>query len=145
MAQHHHEQQQNITDLQLEDLPDVQPNLINKLKKAGIASILDLAVSIPYELAQDMSDNSNSNPITTAVASATDVDTISNLVMKAKKSLIKSGVLSKEFCTAEEFLERRKTLLKCSTGSAKFDSFLKGGIETQAITEIAGEFGSEKS
>ena len=65
--------------------------------------------------------------------------------MKAKKSLIKSGVLSKEFCTAEEFLERRKTLLKCTTGSAKFDSFLKGGIETQAITEIAGEFGSEKS
>jgi DNA repair protein RadA len=65
--------------------------------------------------------------------------------MKAKKSLIKSGVLSKEFCTAEEFLERRKTLLKCTTGSAKFDSFLKGGIETQAITEIARESGSGKS
>jgi len=30
-------------------------------------------------------------------------------------------------------------------GSAKLDSFLKGGIETQAITEIAGEFGNRKS
>ena len=128
MAQHHHDhqQQQNITDLQLEDLSDVQPNLINKLKKAGVASALDLAVSIPYELAQDMYD-SNNNSIT----SANDIDTVSNLVMKAKKSLIKSGVLSKEFCTAEEFLERRKTLLKCTTGSAKFDGFLKGGIETR--------------
>jgi len=36
-------------------------------------------------------------------------------------------------------------LLRCTTGSAKLDSFLKGGIETQAITEIAGEFGSGKS
>ena len=99
MAQHHDHQQQNITDLQLEDLPDIQPNLINKLKKAGIASILDLAVSIPYELAQDM-DSSNDNPIT-AAASAADIDTVSNLVMKAKKSLIKSGILSQEFCTAE--------------------------------------------
>ena len=134
------QKQQNITDLQLEDLSDIQPNLISKLKKAGIASILDLAASIPYELAQDMYDNNN-NPIT----SANDIDTVSNLVMKAKKSLIKSRVLSKEFCTADEVLERRKTLLKCSTGSTKFDSFLKGGIETQAITEIAGEFGSGKS
>src|SRR5919198_3511365 len=140
MPQNHH--QQNITDLQLEDLSDVQPNLINKLKKAGIASILDLAVSIPYELAQDI-EGGNNNPIT--VTSAADIDTISNLVIKAKKSLIKSGVLSKEFCTADEVLERRKGLLKCTTGSAKFDSFLKGGIETQAITEIAGECGSGKS
>jgi DNA repair protein RadA len=139
MPQHQHHQQQNITDLQLEDLTDVQPNLINKLKKAGIASILDLAVSIPYELAQDLDNDNN------LIATADTIDTISNLVMKAKKSLIKSGVLSKEFCTAEEFLERRKTLLKCTTGSAKFDTFLKGGIETQAITEIAGEFGSGKS
>src|SRR5919201_71077 len=140
MPQNH--QQQNITDLQLEDLPEVQPNLINKLKKAGIASILDLAVSIPYELAQDI-ESGNNNPIT--VASAADMDTVSNVVMKAKKSLVKSGVLSKEFCTADEVLERRKGLLRYTTGAAKFDSFLKGGIETQAITEIAGEFGSGKS
>jgi DNA repair protein RadA len=38
-------------------------------------------------------------------------------------------------------------LRKCDFyyGSAKLDSFLKGGIETQAITELAGEFGSGKS
>ena len=30
-------------------------------------------------------------------------------------------------------------------GSAKLDTFLDGGIETQAVTEIAGEFGTGKS
>jgi hypothetical protein len=40
-----------VTDLQLEDLPGVEPHLITKLKRAGIQSVLDLAVSIPHELA----------------------------------------------------------------------------------------------
>ena len=41
----------HVSDLQLEDLPGVQQHLISKLKQAGIQSILDLAVSIPNELA----------------------------------------------------------------------------------------------
>jgi len=59
--------------------------------------------------------------------------------------LVDSGLLYKDFSTAQDILERRKNLLRCTTGSAMLDSFLKGGIETQAITEIAGEFGSGKS
>ena len=65
--------------------------------------------------------------------------------MKAKKALIDSGLLAKDLSTAEQILERRKNLLKCTTGSSKLNSFLKGGIETQAMTEIAGEYGSGKS
>ena len=61
------------------------------------------------------------------------------------KLLPKFGLLYKDFSTAQDILDRRKNLLRCTTGSAKLDSFLKGGIETQAITEIAGEFGSGKS
>jgi len=56
--------------------------------------------------------------------------------MKAKRALIDSGLLIKDFSTAEDILEKRKSLLKCTTGS-KLNSFLKGGIETQAVTEIA--------
>ena len=41
----------HVSDLQLEDLPGVQQHLITKLKQVGIQSILDLAVSIPNELA----------------------------------------------------------------------------------------------
>lgn len=65
--------------------------------------------------------------------------------MKAKKALIDSGLLIKDFSTAEDILEKRKALLKCTTGSSKLDFFLKGGVETEAMTEIAGEFGSGKS
>jgi DNA repair protein RadA len=75
----------------------------------------------------------------------TDEHVALELVTKAKKALVDSGLLFKDFSTAQKILERRRTLLKCTTGSAKLDSFLKGGIETQAITEIAGEFGSGKS
>jgi DNA repair protein RadA len=126
--------------LRLEDLPDVEPYLINKLKRAGIQSVLDLAASIPIELAGggDYIDDNNS-------AITSDIETISQLIGKAKKALIDSGALNKEFCTAEEFLERRNNLVRFTTGSVNLDSFLKGGIESQAITEIAGEFGSGKS
>jgi DNA repair protein RadA len=66
-------------------------------------------------------------------------------VTRAKKALVDFGLLTKDFSTAQDILERRKNLVRCTTGSAKLDSFLKGGIEDQAITEIASEFGSGKS
>ena len=44
----------------------------------------------------------------------------------------------------DDILERRRNLVKCSTGSS-LDSFLKGGIETQAMTEIVGEYASGKT
>ena len=75
----------------------------------------------------------------------TDEHVVLELVTKAKKALVDSGLPYKAFSTAQDILDRRKNLLRCTTGSAKLDSFLKGGFETQAITEIAGEFGSGKS
>ena len=42
-------------------------------------------------------------------------------------------------------LEKRKSMLRCSTGSVALDELLLGGIETQAITEFYGEFGFGKS
>jgi len=123
---------QNANDFPIEDLPDVKPHFISKLKRAGIDSIHELAVSIPNELVWDK-------------GIGDDLQVVSELVTKARRSLIDSGLLVKEFCTAEEILERRKGLVRFSTGSAKLDTFLNGGIETQAVTEIAGEFGTGKS
>jgi DNA repair protein RadA len=54
-------------------------------------------------------------------------------------------VLEKEFVTADAALEKRRSLLRCSTGSSTLDELLLGGIETQAVTEFYGEFGSGKS
>lgn len=125
----------HVSDLQLEDIPGVQPHLISKLKEAGIQSVLDLAVSVPQELAAG-----GEGTIISA-----DTEVISELVLKAKKALIDSGALVKEFSTADQVLERRKSLVRFTTGSKNLDDFLEGGVESQAITELAGEFGSGKS
>jgi DNA repair protein RadA len=129
----HNEMSQNVTELRLEDLPEIKPHLITKLKSAGIESIFDLAISLPHDM------------IINGILTGADAQIALDLVMKAKKALVDSGLLLKDFSTAEQMLEKRKNLLKCTTGSSRLDSFLKGGIETQAMTEIAGEFGSGKS
>jgi DNA repair protein RadA len=123
---------QNANNFRIEELSGIEPHIINKLKKGGIDSIHELAASIPNELVMDK-------------GIGDDVQVVSELVTKARMSLIDSGLLLKEFCTAEDLLEKRKGLVRFSTGSAKLDTFLNGGIETQAVTEIAGEFGTGKS
>jgi DNA repair protein RadA len=126
----------HVSDLQLEDLPGVQPHLISKLKQAGVNSVLDLAASTPNELAEAGYEGN---------AISADTETISELVLKAKKALADSGALVNEFSTADQVLERRKSLVRYTTGSNSLDDFLKGGVESQAITELTGEFGSGKS
>lgn len=41
--------------------------------------------------------------------------------------------------------EKRKNIIKITTGSASFDSILGGGIETSSITELFGEFRTGKT
>ena len=125
---------QAATKVRLEDL-DIKSYMITKLKMAGIESVFDLAITIPHQLVD----------IGGGMLTGTDEHVALELVTKDKKALVDSGLLYKDFSTAQVILDRRKNLLRCTTGSAKLDSFLKGGIETQAITEIAGEFGSGKS
>jgi DNA repair protein RadA len=129
----------HVSDLQLEDLPGVQPHLISKLKRAGIQSVLDLAVSVPHGLAAGGEGGYEGSVI------SADKETVSELVLKAKKALVDTGALIKEFSTADQVLERRNSLVRFTTGSKNLDDFLKGGVESQAITELAGEFGSGKS
>ncbi len=121
---------QAVTDLHLEDLPGIKPVQIAKLKRIGIESVLELAVAIPQELAEESGDN---------------LESMSILVIEARKALTDIGLISREFCSAAEILKRRNEILRCTTGSKSLDGLLNGGIETQALTEIAGEFGSGKS
>src|ERR1041385_2463091 len=121
---------QAVTDLHLEDLPGIKPVQIAKLNRIGIESVLELAVAIPQELAEESGDN---------------LESMSILVIEARKALSNMGLISREFCSATEVLRRRNEILRCTTGSKSLDGLLNGGIETQALTEIAGEFGSGKS
>jgi DNA repair protein RadA len=112
---------QNAAISSLEGL-ELQPQIIERLKNIGIESIFDMAVSVPQDLVQH--------------CGITDERSALDLVMRAQKALTKSGTIIKDFSTADDLLERRRNLLKCSTGSSRLDSFLKGGFESQAMTEL---------
>jgi DNA repair protein RadA len=114
----------------LDTLPGVGPATKQKLNDAGILTILDLATSAPID-----------------IADAVDVD-ISKAVElnnKARKKLVEMGRLEPDFINAAELLQKRKAIDRISTGSKNLDDLLGGGIETWAMTEFYGEFGSGKS
>jgi len=46
----------------------------------------------------------------------TDEHVALELVTKAKKALVDSGLLYKDFSTAQDILGRRKSLVRCTTG-----------------------------
>jgi DNA repair protein RadA len=119
-----------VVDLEIQDIEGVGPTTAKKLKEAGIVSVMDLAVTSADELAVDINSSK---------------DTAATFIMAAQRLLRESNILEKEFVTAESALEKRKSLMRCSTGSKALDELLLGGIETQAVTEFYGEFGSGKS
>jgi len=57
------------------------------------------------------------------------------------------GIITKQkqFYSAEEIYQKRKQVKRLTTGSKKLDMLLGGGIETQSITELAGQYGSGKT
>ena len=54
---------QAITELHLEDLPGIKPLEVAKLRRIGIESVLELATSIPQELAEETGDKAESMSI----------------------------------------------------------------------------------
>ena len=120
----------STVELDIQDIEGIGPTTAKKLKEAGIVSVMDLAVTSAEELAIDINASKES-------AAA--------FVIAAQKLLRDSKVLEKEFVTADAALEKRRSMLRCSTGSSALDDLLLGGIETQAVTEFYGEFGSGKS
>src|SRR5919202_1855688 len=119
----------NVVELEIDDIEGVGQTTAPKRKKAGIISFMELPPAVPEELAADLGGSK---------------ETASTFIMAAQKLLRESGVLDNEFTTADVELEKRKSLLRCSTGAKALDELLLGGIETQAVTEFYGEFGSGK-
>ena len=117
-------------DLEIQDIEGIGPTTAKKLKEAGIVSVMDLAVTSADELAVDIN---------------TSKESAAAFIMAAQKLLRDSRIIEKEFVTADVALEKRRSMLRCSTGSRTLDELLLGGIETQAVTEFYGEFGSGKS
>lgn len=120
----------NVMELEIEDIEGVGPTTARKMREAGVSSVMELATAVADELAADLGGSK---------------EAATNFIMAAQKLLRESGVLDSEFTTADVEFEKRKSLLRCTTGAKALDELLLGGIETQAITEFYGEFGSGKS
>ena len=114
----------------LSDLEGVGPVTKKKLEDAGISTLMDLVVRGPVELEELSSMTS---------------ETCEKIVTHARKQLAESGAITKEFATASEIYTRRQSIGKISTCTDALDELLGGGVETQAVTEVYGEFGSGKT
>src|SRR3989337_115476 len=108
----------------IEDLAGVGPATAEKLREAGINDLMSLAVASPGDL-QELAEigEAAAKKIIAAARNAADVG---------------------GFETGDVILERRKSVAKLTTGSKALDELLGGGLESQAITETFGEFGSGK-
>jgi DNA repair protein RadA len=111
-------------DNDLKSLPGVGPATANKLKASGFTTSEALAVTPPREIAEKTGIGFN---------------TVLSIVSAAREKL---GV---DFITAEDLWKKRQDMQRCSTGSNNLNALMGGGIETQAMTELIGEYGVGKT
>jgi len=114
------EEEQKVTDI-----PGIGPGTAAKLEAAGVYDLMGVAVLSPATLA-DMAG------IGEAVA---------RKAIQAARNMMKLG-----FIDGVEFAKKREDVGYIITGSKALDNLLGGrGVETRAITEAYGQYGSGKS
>jgi DNA repair protein RadA len=109
----------------IEELPGVGPATAEKLRDAGYIDLMAIAVESPKVLAE-----------VAEIGESTAV----KIIAAAKQAADVGG-----FETGDLILERRRNIHKLTSSSKAFDELMGGGLETQAITEFFGEFGSGKT
>lgn len=110
--------------MELEDLPGVGDVTAEKLRDSGYKGIESIAIAAPAEIKE-----------ATGIGESSAIK-----IINAARDSLQMG-----FMTGLEVLEKRKALKKITTGSNALNELLGGGIETQAITEVFGEFGCGKT
>ena len=108
----------------LEDLPGVGPKTIEEPEEGGYGELMNIAAASSSEIA--------------AIADIGEA-TASKIIAAAR------GQLDMGFDTGLKAMERRASVGKITTNSKELDTLLGGGIETQAVTEAFGAFGSAKT
>ncbi len=111
-------------DTELEDLSGVGEKTAEKLRDAGYDDLMSIATMSAGELGEvaDLGEKKSQKIIT---AARQDLDL--------------------GFETGKDKWETRKDMKRITTGSEEIDEILGGGVETQAITELYGEYGSAKT
>jgi DNA repair protein RadA len=119
-----------VDELRLDSLDGVGPVTTKKLTDAGIHNIMDLLIRGPVDVAD---------------VTGMDKETAEKIVTKARQVMVEQGLITRDFVTATEIYKRRQDIGKISTATQCLDQLLDGGVETQALTEVYGEFGSGKT
>ncbi len=119
-----------VEDLRLDSLEGVGPVTTRKLSDAGVHNVMDLIVRGPVEIAD---------------ITGMEKDTAEKIVNKARQHLVEGGLIAKDFVSASEIYKHRQSIGKITTGTNCLDTLFDGGVETQALTEVYGEFGCGKT
>jgi len=114
----------------IDTLKDIGPATKTCLREAGFRSIKDLVIRGPTDIAE---------------ATGITIEKCTLLCNRAREILEDNGVFDKPFITANQIYEKRKSEYRIATGSKNLDELLGGGIETRAITELYGEYGTGKT
>lgn len=112
-------------EVALEDLPGVGATTAEKLRESGYTDLMELAVASPGDVAE---------------AAEIGVTIAQRIIGEARRKADVGG-----FESGALVLERRRLLGRVTTNSKALDELLGGGVETQAITEFSGEFGTGKT
>lgn len=116
--------------LTLDTIEEIGPATRDRLEEAGIKSIKDLVVRGPVDVAE---------------STGMEMEKSVQLCNKARIRLEELGIIDKSFVTATKLYDKRKQEERISTGSKNLDDLFEGGIETRAVTEIYGEYGTGKT
>ncbi len=112
-------------EMKLSDLPGVGPAAVAKLEAAGIYDLMGIAVLGPKELSE-----------TAGLGEAA-----ARKAIQASRKMLDLG-----FQDGIEFAKQREDIGHITTGSKNIDTLLGGkGLETKAITEAFGAYGSGKT
>ncbi|MBS3149256.1 DNA repair and recombination protein RadA [Candidatus Woesearchaeota archaeon] len=106
------------------DLPGVGAATAEKLTSGGFDTMLSIAVASPGELV-------TLTGVTEAAAR--------KIIITAREKL------DMGFESGEELLKKREAVIKITTGSKNLDAIIGGGVETGAVTEVYGSYGSGKT
>ena len=112
-------------EITLEDLPGIGTTTADKLREAGYTDLMELAVASPGDVAE---------------AAEIGVAIAQKIIGEARRKADVGG-----FESGTTLLERRKKLGRITTNAKSLDELLGGGVETQAISEFSGEFGTGKT
>jgi DNA repair protein RadA len=115
----------DVKEPKLTDLPGIGPAVASKLESAGIYDMMSLAVMGPSELAE-----------VAGVGAA-----VARKAIQAARTMLDLG-----FQTGIDYAKKRESVFYITTGSKNFDDLLGGkGVESRAITEAFGAYGSGKT